>query len=276
MLSGNAFYRHLKTNAGNGNVNDNYLTDEYEGDPIDCTLPPPDRAALTYCSPGQDANSSLLQTTRGFGIQLSDSSDLFGWRTRASSAPSIPIRPTRSDSSTATAASRRTARSSYLPSPFNDQKVISVGGSNKIAGLYLTDTLSPSSLVHVTLSLRYNRNTETLDGYSIDSDVADDDFDQPTDLAGRHTFTRLNPAIGAHADAEQGPHVLRELQRGEPRADGHRARVRGSRSTLRPAERFRERSAAEAGRRAHGRNRCARRRWRRPGGSSGAPTRSGP
>ena len=63
--------------------------------------------------------------------------------------------------------------------------MISVGGSNKIAGLYLTDTLSPSSLVHVTLSLRYNRNTETLDGYSIDSDVADDDFDQPTDLAGR-------------------------------------------------------------------------------------------
>ena len=31
VLSGNAFYRHLRTNAGNGNVNDSYLTDEYEG-----------------------------------------------------------------------------------------------------------------------------------------------------------------------------------------------------------------------------------------------------
>lgn len=196
VLSGNAFYRHLKTNAGNGNVNDNYLTDEYEGDPIDCTLPPPDRAALTYCSPGQDANSSLLQTTRGFGIQLSDSSDLFGVANQGIVGAEY------SDSADTFGQFYRYGglapdRSlAYLPSPFNDQKVISVGGSNKIAGLYLTDTLSPSSLVHVTLSLRYNRNTETLDGYSIDSDVADDDFDQPTDLAGRHTFTRLNPAIG--------------------------------------------------------------------------------
>jgi hypothetical protein len=128
VLSGNAFYRHLRTNAGNGNVNDSYLSDEYEGDPIDCTVPPPDRAALTYCSPGQDANSSLLQTTRGFGIQLSDSSDLFGWASQGI------IGAEYSDSDDTFGQSYRYGglapdRSlAYLPSPFNNQKVISVGG----------------------------------------------------------------------------------------------------------------------------------------------------
>jgi outer membrane receptor protein involved in Fe transport len=196
LLSGNAFYRHLRTNAGNGNVNDSYLSDEYEGEPIDCALPPSSRADLTYCSPGQDANSSLLQTTRGIGMQLTDSSDLFGWSNQAI----VGAEYSDSDDSFAQfyqygglAPDRSLV---YLPSPFNNQKVISVSGTNKIAGVYLTDTLSPSSLVHLTVSLRYNRNTETLDGYSIDSDVADDDFDEPTALNGRHTFTRLNPALG--------------------------------------------------------------------------------
>ncbi|HEV7490326.1 MAG TPA: TonB-dependent receptor [Rhodanobacteraceae bacterium] len=196
LLSGNAYYRHLKTNAGNGNVNDSYLTDDYDGAPIDCSLPPANRAELTYCSPGQDANSTLLQSTRGFGIQLTDSEDVFGWTNQAI----VGAEYTDSDDTFSQLyqygdlASDRSLI--YLPSPFNDQKVISVSGSNKISGMYLTDTLSPSSLVHLTFSLRYNRNTETLDGYSIDSDVSDDDFDQPTALNGRHTFSRLNPALG--------------------------------------------------------------------------------
>ena len=49
----------------------------------------------------------------------------------------------------------------YEVSPFNDETVIALTGSNKIYGAYLTDTLSPSKLLHFTLSLRYNRNTET-------------------------------------------------------------------------------------------------------------------
>ena len=46
-------------------------------------------------------------------------------------------------------------------------------GSNKIFGIYLTDTLSPSKLLHFTASVRYNSNTETLNGYSVDTDVGD-------------------------------------------------------------------------------------------------------
>jgi outer membrane receptor protein involved in Fe transport len=49
----------------------------------------------------------------------------------------------------------------------------------------------------VTISARYNRNTETLDGYSVETDVsAGAGFDQASPVVGQHTFSRLNPAIG--------------------------------------------------------------------------------
>ena len=42
------------------------------------------------------------------------------------------------------------------------------------------------------------RNTETLNGYSVDTDVGDvgAGFDEPSPLAGDHTFSRVNPSIG--------------------------------------------------------------------------------
>ena len=196
LLSGNAYYRHLKTNAGNGNVNDSYLDDDYEGPPLDCNDPAASFAQLAYCVPGQDANSTLLQTTRGFGLQLTDSQDLFGWPNQAI----LGAEYTDSDDAFSQyylygglAPDRSLV---YLPSAYNGQKVISVNGGNEISGVYFTDTLSPTQWLHLTLSARYNRNTETLNGFSIDSDVTDDDFGEPTALTGRHAFARLNPAFG--------------------------------------------------------------------------------
>ncbi len=86
----------------------------------------------------------------------------------------------------------------YYDSPLNDETVISLSGSNKIFGLYVTDTLSPSDLLHFTASVRYTSNTETLHGYSVDTDVGDVGmgFDEPSALAGDHTFSRVNPAFG--------------------------------------------------------------------------------
>jgi len=196
LLSGNAYYRRLKTDAGNGNVNDSYLDDTYEGPPLDCTDPAASLAAMAYCLPGQDANSSLLQNSRGFSLQLTESSDVFGWSNQAIlGAEYIDSDDTFSQfyQYGGLAPDRSLV---YLPSPYNGQKVISVNGSNKISGIYLTDTLSPTAWLHLQFSARYNRNTETLDGYSIDTDVADDDFGLPTALNGKHTFSRLNPAFG--------------------------------------------------------------------------------
>ena len=46
--------------------------------------------------------------------------------------------------------------------------------------------------------MRYNQSTETLNGYSIDTDIGDfgNGFNAPTTLSGDHTFSHVNPAFG--------------------------------------------------------------------------------
>lgn len=197
LLSGNAYYRHLTTSAINGNVNDSYLSD-FTGPPFDCAGPPASLAVLTYCSPGQNATSNLLQRTEGFGVQLTDSQNVFGWTNQAVLGADY------NDSDDTFSQAYQYGQLApdrsliYVPGAFNDETVISLTGGNKIYGAYLTDTLSPSTLLHFTASVRYNRNTETLDGYSIDTDIADfgSGFNQPSALMGDHTFSRANPAFG--------------------------------------------------------------------------------
>ena len=197
LLSGNIFYRHLITNAVNGNSNDSYLSD-YDGPPFDCTAPGASLGALTYCSPGQNATSHLVQNTKGVAVQLTDSRDVFGWANQAILGADL----TDSNDSFSQAYQYGGLTPSrlliYTMSAYNDETVISLSGQNKIYGAYLTDTLSPSKLLHFTLSVRYNRSTETLNGYSVDTDIGDfgDGFNAPTTLAGDHTFSRLNPAFG--------------------------------------------------------------------------------
>jgi len=197
LLSGNVYYRHLSTGAINGNVNDSYLAD-YTGPPFDCTAPPTSRADLSYCAPGQYATSRLLQRTKGFGLQLTDSQDVFGWHNQA--ILGADYKDSNDTFSQAYQFGQLTPDRMliYEASPLNDETVISLAGSNKIYGAYLTDTLSPGKLLHFTLSLRYNRNTETLDGYSVDTDIGDfgAGFDQASPVVGNHTFSRLNPAFG--------------------------------------------------------------------------------
>jgi outer membrane receptor protein involved in Fe transport len=197
LLSGNVYYRHLMTGAVNGNINDNYLAN-YAGPPVDCSAAPASRADLTYCAPGQYATSRLLQRTKGFGVQLTDSQDVFGWANQGILGADF------NDSNDTFTQAYQFGQLApdrnliYQASPFNNETVISLGGVNKIYGAYLTDTLSPSKLLHFTVSVRYNRNTETLNGYSIDTDLGDfgAGFDHANPLTGDHTFSRLNPAVG--------------------------------------------------------------------------------
>jgi len=197
LLSGNVYYRHLVTGALNGNINGNYLTN-FTGAPVDCTAAPASRANLNYCAPGQDSTSHLLQRTKGFGLQLTDSQDVFGWTNQAILGADYNDSNDSFSQSSLVGQLASDRHLIYEASPFNDETVISLTGGNKIYGAYLTDTLSPSKLLHVTLSVRYNRNTETLNGYSIDTNLGDfgAGFDQANPLTGDHTFSRVNPAIG--------------------------------------------------------------------------------
>ena len=198
LLSGNAYYRHLMTGSSNVSNNDNYLSENYPGPPIDCDATPSDRAALTYCAQAATQLSGLRQRTAGLGLQLTDAADLFGHKNQGIVGVDYSDSHDTFDQAFQYGAFAPDRTLVFQPSPFNNETVISLRGTNRILGAYLTDTWSPSELLHVTVSARYNRNTETLDGYSIDTDVGDlgSDFDAASPLTGDHTFSRLNPAIG--------------------------------------------------------------------------------
>ncbi len=198
LLSGNVYYRHLVTNAVNGNSNDSYLDGNYPGVPLDCTAPGASLAALTFCSPGQNATSTLIQNTKGAGIQLTDSHDLFGLSNQAILGADFTDSHESFSQQYQYGGLTPDRALVYTDSPYNNETVIALSGENKIWGAYFTDTLSPSTLVHFTLSLRYNKNTETLEGYSVDTDIGDfgNGFNEATVLSGDHSFSRTNPAFG--------------------------------------------------------------------------------
>ncbi len=142
--------------------------------------------------------SRLIQRTAGFGVQLTDSQDLFGMKNQA--IIGTDYEDSQDTFAQALEYGTLTAARALVPqvSPLNDETVISLSGSNKILGAYWTDTLNWNMLLHFTASMRYNRNTETLNGFSVDSDVGDvgSGFDTASALAGNHTFSRVNPALG--------------------------------------------------------------------------------
>jgi len=198
LLTGNAYYRRLMTGSSNVSNNDNYLSENYPGPPVDCDATPSDRAALAYCAQAATQLSGLRQRTAGLGLQLTDAADLFGRKNQGILGVDYSDSHDTFDQTFQYGAFAPDRTLVFQPSPFNNETVISLRGTNRILGAYLTDTWSPSELLHVTASARYNRNTETLDGYSIDTDVGDfgSGFDAASPLTGDHTFSRLNPAIG--------------------------------------------------------------------------------
>jgi outer membrane receptor protein involved in Fe transport len=198
LLTGNAFYRSLHTYVSNGNISDYYLESNYAGPPTDCMDPGADPATLAYCEPGQDATSNTNQRSDGFSLQLTDSQNVLGWKNQAILGLDYD------DSKDGFAQNYQYGGIApdhfliYEPSPYNNANVITVSGGNRILGSYLTDTLSPDPLLHVTAAMRYNSNRETIDGFSVDTDPADygSGFLLATSVAGDHAFTRLNPSLG--------------------------------------------------------------------------------
>jgi outer membrane receptor protein involved in Fe transport len=198
LLSGNAFFRRVSTGVLNGNVNDFYLENNYAGPPTDCTNSGANPATLAYCAPGQDSTSTLTQRSQGFGLQLTDSSAVLGWKNQGVVGVDYDDSADDFNELSEYGGIAPDHQLVYEPSPYNDFPLVTVGGGNKILGTYFTDTLSPSALLHVTVAARYNRNRETIDGTSVDADPGDygNGFLAATPVTGDHTFTRLNPSIG--------------------------------------------------------------------------------
>ena len=199
LLSGNAYYRRLITGSNNGSDNDNYLDGNYPGPPIDCSAPATNTASLSYCTNAASEVSRLVQRSSGAGLQLTDTDDVLGMANQAILGAAYSDSENDFVQSFLYGFFDERHLLDYVQSPFNAPTSISVSGSDKIFGAYVTDTLSPSAYFHVNVSARYNRNTETVDGYSVDSDLGDfgDGYGEPSPVTGDHVFNRLNPAIGA-------------------------------------------------------------------------------
>ncbi|HVN45868.1 MAG TPA: TonB-dependent receptor [Steroidobacteraceae bacterium] len=198
LLSGNAYYRKLLTSTVNGNVNDSYLDPGYSGPPLSCEPPPASAAELIGCSPAQNARGRSSQHSAGLALQLTASQPLLGRPNQA-----ILGADYHGSDDTFTQSYQYGQLSAermliYEPSPFNDPTVVALAGHDHDYGVYATDTLSPHDLLHLTLAARYDHSTAKLDGYSIDSNLADFDsgFGAMRPLAGDHAFSRLNPSIG--------------------------------------------------------------------------------
>jgi outer membrane receptor protein involved in Fe transport len=199
LLSGNVYYRDLLTNSNNGDINDdNYLSDDYSGPDIDCSAPLDTHVANAYCSNGINRHSRLDQKTAGLGVQLTNSSELFGTKNQLVVGADYSHAKddyTQSFIYGSLTPDRFVVSVPSAANPF--QTVNDVSGVNEIWGVYFTDTWTPIDLLHITVSARYNHSHETLNGYSLDTDVGDyPDFDGVLPIAGDHAFNRLNPSVG--------------------------------------------------------------------------------
>ncbi len=114
----------------------------------------------------------------------------------------------------------------------------------------MSNTFDVTSALSVTTGARFNyadiRLADTL-GFA-------------PDLAGHHTFMRVNPVVGATYKVVPGMTAYAGLFGSEPRADAARARLRQSRAAVPDRERAGGRPAAPPGGRPHRRGGPARRR----------------
>jgi outer membrane receptor protein involved in Fe transport len=198
LLSGNAYYRRLATASNNGSDNGDYLNDNYPGPAIDCGAPLSDGASLDYCTNAVSEVSRLVQRSTGAALQLTDTADLFGKANQVIAGAAYGASENTFVQSFLYGFFDERHLLDYVQSPFNAPTAISVSGSDRISGVYLTDTFSPSTYFHMNIAARYNRNTETVNGYSVDTDLGDfgDGYGEASPVTGDHVYSRLNPAIG--------------------------------------------------------------------------------
>ncbi|MHB8812056.1 MAG: TonB-dependent receptor [Steroidobacteraceae bacterium] len=198
LLSGNAYYRRLATASNNGSDNSDYLNDNYPGPAIDCSAPLTEGVSLDYCTNAVSEVSRLVQRSTGAALQLTDTADLFGKANQVIAGAAYGAAENTFVQSFLYGFFDERHLVDHVQSPFNAPTAISVRGSDGISGAYLTDTLSPSTYFHMNIAARYNRNTESVNGYSLDTDLGDfgDGYGEASPVTGDHVYSRLNPAIG--------------------------------------------------------------------------------
>jgi outer membrane receptor protein involved in Fe transport len=194
FISGNAYYRDLRTDSENGDANDDdYLDDSGGFPPPDCTTIASDPFSQAYCSQSVDRRSVLTQRSDGVGGQLTrtlqDSDQLvagFSWDGSDDGyAQTIQYGGFDPD--------RVFVADEVGPQPITD-----IAGTTGTLGVYLMDSYSPVDWLQFTGSLRWDQEHLTLQGRSVDTELDDvgQGFDASRPVIGSETFQRFNPALG--------------------------------------------------------------------------------
>lgn len=238
-LSGNTYYRKIRTGSFNGDINDDSLDQNIGGTtatanrrqglrPLPSAVPLfPSAACVENVTardePGEKCTGSINRgglSEENFGLQgqLNYLGDLFGKKNLFTAGAAVDFSrigyrfsseygylvPGRGVQGTG---AFRDGDSGNVDGEPEDARV-DLSSRNRSWSLFATDTYSATDRLHLTLSGRYNRlNVNTRDQIAPDQLGVDGDGNPNTtpysrgDLTEKHVFTRFNPAVGLSFDA---------------------------------------------------------------------------
>ncbi|MFD0930096.1 TonB-dependent receptor [Methylophilus glucosoxydans] len=186
QLSGNVYYRDVRTKTFNGDLNDTFelAPGGLDDNNADCSA---GNDADENCS-GAINRSRLTQKSYGFTSQLTFSQDLLGLKNQFISGLGYNRGKTKFSQNTEFGLlnSYRGVDGNGEFNALTDQ--VNLSGVNRTWSVFATDTLSLNPYWHVTASARYNTTK-----------IDNDDKITPSgsgSLTGTHSFNRLNPSLG--------------------------------------------------------------------------------
>ena len=210
-LTGNTYYKRMKTRTINGDINDAAMPEVPGGygqtlGPLYNSLASQSNSCLSQAQtanePGEKCPGILNRTTTiqdsiGLFAQMNVQNKLFGLSNSYVIGSGVERSKVRFSQTAefADIIARQVLGYGYMADGTNgviddepDDRRVQLSGKNFVWSVFATDTLNLTEKLSVTGSARYNHvKVENVDGLIASG---------PTSLSGTHTFSRVNPAIG--------------------------------------------------------------------------------
>ena len=192
-MGGNVYYRHINRNVLNSNI----------GDPVSTSTNDPTCTVTANC-PASNLLAHYTQDVYGANLQWSNTAKLFGKPQVMTLGVNAEYGKTNFSNVGQNAYVDNTGGTigvdAFVPQA-------GVASTNRRYGVFATDTINPSERLAVTVSARYDHATVGLSGTSCsDANALCDSnatvstvpgTDTLTNVTGSHSYSRLNPSLGA-------------------------------------------------------------------------------
>ncbi len=171
LIDGNAYYRRFRNSNFSSNVNDDYGSVDESGN--------------VQTNPATNDRVSSDATSAGFALQWTARTTLAGRPHQFAVGGDVNSGWTNFGQTSEPATFTADRGTEPLGSPVETTRVAL---RNENAGVYASDTMNVSEMVTLTASARYDHARV----------VIEDRSGNNADVAGRHRFSRLNPALGVN------------------------------------------------------------------------------